>query len=42
MKMRQIEVRNDSAMAEPAQVPKAFQAGPKTADSISTGLGECT
>ena len=42
MKVRQIEVRKGSAMSEPAQVPKAFQAGPNTADSISTGLGECT
>jgi len=40
MKMRQIEVLNDSAMSSrPAQVPKHFTPAQKLRTSTSSGLG---
>jgi excisionase family DNA binding protein len=39
VKVRQIEVRNDSALAGAGA---GSQAGAKTADAMSTGFGECT
>jgi hypothetical protein len=41
LRVRQIEVRNDFRDGGADAGAKAFQAGAKTADATSTGLGEC-